>query len=188
MRAIHLVREYSSAYPSQFGKHLILNNFNASDSPFLFVSTVSSRDDVMFGTGFYVTDFNSHFVCAGCCINHADSVLEAEAVTLVTALGSLFASDIQIKSIFIASSNLYNIILDRQSSQVWRLNPLVNNISDYFLELGQPTIHLIPDSWLAAAASLALLGVKYHDLTLFHHGKELPYWIMKQFTRSGIIL
>lgn len=171
---------------SQLGKNLILNNFVFSDSPFLFVRSVGSGEVGVFGTGFYVVDFNSQFVCASCYTILAESVLEAEALALIAALGSIFASDIPIKTIFLASADLHNAIKDGSSHHAWRINPLFISISDYILGLGQTSIHLIPIDWLAAASCLALLGLNSHDMTLFFQDRDLPYWLMKQFTRFGV--
>ncbi|KAH7660004.1 Reverse transcriptase zinc-binding domain-containing protein [Dioscorea alata] len=115
IRAINHVREFSQTSSSHHGKQLILNNFTFTDNPFLFVSSAGSIENGVFGAGFYLTDTNSQLICAGSCSNCADSVLEADALALSSALGSLFASDLQTCTIFIANAELYYIIKDGAS-------------------------------------------------------------------------
>lgn len=153
---------------------------------FLFVCFVGTCEAGVFGEGFYVTDINSQFICAGCCNIQAKSVIEAEALDLIVELGGIFASDLHINMIFMASAELYNAIMAGSSHHAWSLNPLTISISDFLLGLGQPSIHITPKAWLAVASSLALIGVNSNDLTLFHQGRDLPYCLMKQFVRLGV--
>ncbi|XP_039138794.1 uncharacterized protein LOC120276131 [Dioscorea cayenensis subsp. rotundata] len=174
IRAISHVREYSLSSSTQLGKQLIFTNFTLTDNPFLFVSSVGSSEKGVFG--------------AGCCCNSAESVLEAEALSLLSALGSMFASNSQINTILIASVELLSIIKSGDSQYGWRFSPLIASITDFLLCLGLPQLHLVPKDWLSIANSLALHGVNSHAFTLYHQGRDLPYWLMKQFIRSGFSL
>ncbi|XP_039136863.1 uncharacterized protein LOC120274163 [Dioscorea cayenensis subsp. rotundata] len=182
------VREYSHSKFSQNGKQLIINNFSYTDSPFLFVATAGNYGSDLFGAGFFIADSNSQFIFASCCNNPAESIIEAEALALLAALGCIFVFDLQIKTIFIASFELHGFLKAGNHHHSWRLNPLLTSINDYLAELGCPQLHIIPHTWMTAAASLALHGLNSHVLTLFHQGRELPYWLMKQLKKNGITL
>lgn len=142
---------------------------------------------LIFGAGFYVTSSDSQLICAGCCYNHAESIIEAEALALLAALGCIFVADIQVDTIFIANTDLHSMIKTGNIQHNWRLCSLISSIKDYMSELGTAQLHIIPKSWMSPAASLALHGLNSHILTLFHHGRELPFLLMKQFNKSGIV-
>lgn len=110
IQPINHVREYYQPSSCHFGKQLILNNFSITDNPFLFVSSVGNCETGAFGASFYLTNANSLLICAGCCNNHADSILEAEALVLIAALGSILASILHKNTIFIANADLYRLI------------------------------------------------------------------------------
>ncbi|XP_039129019.1 uncharacterized protein LOC120265197 [Dioscorea cayenensis subsp. rotundata] len=189
IRAINHVREYSYSYPSHSGNQMILNNFTYIDSPFLFISSKGSCETGSFGAGFYLISANSQLLCRLVLCNiTAESPIEAEAFALIAALGSLQASDHQIKTIFMANDDLHSTIKAGYSHHDWRINPLIINITDYLICFGRPAIFTTPSNWLSAASSLALLGINSHILTLFHQGRDLPYWLMKLFLRLGVSL
>ncbi|XP_039136660.1 uncharacterized protein LOC120273975 [Dioscorea cayenensis subsp. rotundata] len=188
IRAINHVREFSQSSNFNSSKQLILSNFSINDGPYLFVASTSHREANTHGAGFHLTNGYSQFVCAGYCNNFAESTLEAKSLALLIALGSLHASDLQVKTIFIACSELFNIIKHGCDPQAWRLNPLILSINDYLSSFDLPRVCIIPKAWMNVANNLAIHGVNSHALTLFHQGKDLPRWLMKQVLKSGISL
>ncbi|XP_039145745.1 uncharacterized protein LOC120282984 [Dioscorea cayenensis subsp. rotundata] len=188
VNALSHVREFSLSPTYLSGSRLILNNFSLIDSPFLFVSSLGKGEARDYGAGFYLSNACSQIICAGCCNNLADSILEADALALLIALGSLHASDLSSCTIFIASNDLYHLIQSDAIHFAWRLRPLISSLSDYLSSLGHPRICIIPKAWLAIANSLALHGLNSHVLTLFHQGKDLPRWLMRQLLQSGVSL
>lgn len=188
IKAINHVREYTQSSSFNFGKQLILSNFSITDSPFLFVTSMGNRETNTHGAGFYLTNGYSQLICAGCCNNYVETNLEAESLALLAALGSLHASDLQVKTIFITCTELYNIIKTGCARHAWRLNPLIISINDYLSSLDLPRVCIIPKAWMTVANDLAVQGVNSHALTLFHHGKGLPRWLMKQVIKSGVSL
>lgn len=154
-RAVHHVREYSFSPSLLSGKKLIINNFSIFNNPFFFVSAVDSSESTNVGVGFYITDSVSKFIGAGWCNNSADSALEADALALITAMGSIYDYDIQIRNIFITNTDLHRAILSDNASISWRIEPLISNITDYLSYLGNPQIHIVPRSWMNVAVILA---------------------------------
>lgn len=190
IRAINHVREYFSSSYCQPGKQLILNNYSIADGPFLFVSSLGNCKTGAFGAGFFLSNTNSQIICGGCCNNRADSVLEAEALALTTALGSDLAMNLHVNTIFIANSDLHRLINADIPSHAWRLDALILSIPDSFKfgsssKSGHPQSQITPNAWMGAAISLALFGVNSHMLTLFHQGKDLSRWLMKHFLKLG---
>ncbi|XP_039128641.1 uncharacterized protein LOC120264845 isoform X1 [Dioscorea cayenensis subsp. rotundata] len=125
---------------------------------------------------------------SGCCNNSAKSDIEVKALALIAAMGSIRVLNFQIKTIFIANVDLHKAIMSGDPQHTWRLYPLISSIIDYMSSLGNRQIHIIPRSWMTAAVSLAYHGANSHVLTLFHHGRDLPHWLMKQLNRNGILL
>lgn len=103
-------------------------------------------------------------------------------------MGSIYDSDIQIRTIFITNTDLHRAILSNNASISWRIEPLISNITDYLSYLGNPHIHIVPRSWMNVAVSLAFRGLNSHALTLFLQGRDLPFWLMKLLNSSGILL
>ncbi|XP_039128643.1 uncharacterized protein LOC120264845 isoform X2 [Dioscorea cayenensis subsp. rotundata] len=127
-------------------------------------------------------------ILPGCCNNSAKSDIEVKALALIAAMGSIRVLNFQIKTIFIANVDLHKAIMSGDPQHTWRLYPLISSIIDYMSSLGNRQIHIIPRSWMTAAVSLAYHGANSHVLTLFHHGRDLPHWLMKQLNRNGILL
>lgn len=110
--------------------------FYFSDNSFLFVFSVGNCETGVFGAGFYLTDAKPLLICAGCCNNHADSILEAETLALIATLGRVLVSNLHINTIFIANADLHRLIKAEISHHAWRLNPLIHNIADFLSSLG----------------------------------------------------
>ena len=47
------------------------------------------------------------------------------------------------------------------------------------------SIEVIPREWNLLANELAKRGRGLPEITLFHKGKELPYWLMRRIKKSG---
>lgn len=120
------------------------------------------------------------------CPIYAESELEAELKAINVALRYLAARQLTFKHIYTSCSKLHGAIKRGNPQNDWRIEPEITTAIDYLNNLGSTLIYFIPRSWARIAFQLAIHGARLHELTLYHQGRDLPKWIMKDLKANGL--
>lgn len=186
--AIGHVREYSSISSIQIGKHFIQFNFSISDTPIIFVTANWNQATSTAGIGFLAVDTTPKFLRAGSCSVAVDSEVNAEAKALIITLKILLDWHFHPRHILFNDAVLIEAIKRGHPLVAWRLSHGINNIGCALSEMNNPCLHVISRNWNPPAICLATLRRNLHEINLFHHGRELPKWIMKTLHQNGIFV
>lgn len=167
-------------------KNFILYNFQFADSPILFTDAIFNADTSMAGLSFIFSDFKANIICAGSSRSHVSSYVEAAASSLCFALQNEANGVRNVKTILCPCAELVRVVQTGDCMDDWRLNLQIEVIKGIMDTLLVPKILFVPSDWNRAARSLAIHGLNHHEISLFHHGRELPRWLMKTFNLSGL--
>lgn len=103
-----------------------------------------------------------------------------------TFLLHLQLNNLSVRHVFLTNDALVGALKNRFHHPVWRAKILMENIRHIMGSLGEFNVHTIPRCLALAAFCLATHGSSLHELTLFHQGRDLPRWIMKNLLRIGV--
>ncbi|XP_039115766.1 uncharacterized protein LOC120251270 [Dioscorea cayenensis subsp. rotundata] len=186
-KAISHVQDHFECRKNLLGSRLILNNFTLDDELFLFVYASTNLCSMVSFVGFFVSNAQFIVSLAGCFSQVLDDNTPVSLLALRVALQVMLDSRLPVKNIFVDDSAPIAVISNPDPVITWRFRPLIDLIKSLLNFLGSPVIHIIPDSWMMPAASLATLGFNDPALNLFLFGRDLPHWLMRCFHDSGFI-
>lgn len=109
-RALSHVQEHTAGHRWLAGQKLILHNFSSADELFLLSHSSSNPASSVSSAGFFLSNANFVVYLAGCCtLVQSDSVLD-ELSALAVALQSVLDNQLNIKHIFINTSEILSIL------------------------------------------------------------------------------
>lgn len=114
--------------------------------------------------------------------------LKTELKAFNVALRYLNIRPLTWKHTFTSCIELYGAINKGSPHNAWRIEPEISIANYYLNNLGNTLVHVIPRSWVRITFQLAIHGASLHELTLFHQGRILLKWIMKDLKANGLTM
>ncbi|XP_039125466.1 uncharacterized protein LOC120261592 [Dioscorea cayenensis subsp. rotundata] len=185
-RAFSHAKEFSFAHADKLGSRLILNNFSFRDGLFLFVASQWNEASEVGNVGFFCVSSNLSVMLAGAGPIQARSAEDADLLAICTAIQASVDAGLSLTHCFITGPGSSRIISQSYTLDC-RIQSWINSFNFILQGANRPSIHLIPKSWASPAYKLASLASSLHMLSLFFQGRELPRWVMKDFSREGFI-
>ena len=160
------------------------NIFHTYPSYYLFTDAAWASADQVGGCGFYILNSNKGIVVAGCSRIHAESLLEAEPVAIEVGLKIAAEWILKIEVVFTDCLEARKVLERNTSHNVWRTNNKIAKLRRG-LNRSNTNVEVIPREWNELADELAAHGRRTPEISLFHQGLDLPFWLMRSIKRAG---
>lgn len=184
-KAVSHVKDFNIGNHNLHGRMLICNNFSWVDGQFLFIYAHFKYSRSIFSTGFFVSNTNFAISFTGCYSGPANDAISGDLIALEAALHFTWEKHAPIKHIFINNYAVVIAVTDEHSPTSWRFADLISNTKFLLNMNGNPQLHITPSFWMCPAISLANISLNHHTLNMFLLGRDLPYWVMKNFIAVG---
>lgn len=127
-------------------------------------------------------------LAVGCINLHSISHLNATVNAIFVAVKFINENNINVKHAFITNLQLLNALNLNRSYYDWRVEHDLNYLQGFLMNAGRPKNQAIPHSWAGVALKLPCHVACVHNLTLFHHGRDFPCWLLKCISSLGFTL
>lgn len=175
---VNQVQKY--ALKANHQKELVfLNVFNTYPYHAYLLTDASWFADTLSGRGgFYITKGFKRITVAGCSSNYNESAFEVEVSALEPGLKIATDWRINITVIFTDYLEIQNVWNLPENMSPEGMHKKIHNLKCLY-DLHRAQIEVIPREGNDLADKLAAQGRAWHELSLFHHGMDLPSWLMK---------